>query len=193
MVTTHTAFGLLGAAVAVQRLFEMRRSRRNERRILAAGGREHAPRHFGAMAALHGAWLAAMLIEVHVARPPLIGTLALVALLLVLVGQGLRYAAMRSLDWRWTVRIMTLPDAPAVSGGIYRYLRHPNYVGVALEIVALPLVHTAWRTALIASALNAIILAVRVRAEEAALSQGGQYVPLQSVPRFLPAFPRDRA
>jgi methyltransferase len=90
-------------------------------------------------------------------------------LLIFVIGQSLRYAAIRTLGRRWTVRIVTLPDAPLVRSGIYRYLRHPNYLGVALEIAAVPLLHTAYLTAILFTLANACLLAVRIRAEERAL------------------------
>jgi methyltransferase len=86
----------------------------------------------------------------------------------------LRYAAMRRLGARWTVRVMVIPGAPRVTDGIYRYMRHPNYLGVAIEIASLPLVHSAWVTSLSFSALNALLLWWRIRAEEAALEAAGR-------------------
>jgi methyltransferase len=138
-------------------------------------GVEHAPRHFRAMQLLHGSWLLSMLLEVCLLRPAFQVWLAVVSLLVFFVGQGLRLSAMRALAWRWSVRIFTVPGLDPVTGGIYRYLRHPNYLGVALELAALPLVHSAWRTALVYSVLNAALLCVRIRAEERALAESGNY------------------
>jgi methyltransferase len=85
---------------------------------------------------------------------------------------------------------MILPDAPPVTGGLYRRIRHPNYVGVILEIAFVPLVHTAWLTALVFSVLNALLLRVRIRAEERALRAANRYdEALGTVPRFLPQNP----
>ena len=84
-----------------------------------------------------------MLVEVYALHRPFLPGLSLLALVTLLVGQSLRYAARRSLGWRWTVRVMTIPGLAPVRRGIYRYLRHPNYLGVVLEILAVPLLHSA--------------------------------------------------
>jgi methyltransferase len=96
-------------------------------------------------------------------------------LLLVVLATGLRYWVITTLDGRWTTRIVVLPGSSPVTGGPYKFLRHPNYLAVITEILALPLVHTAWVTAIVFSALNALILRVRIRAEEEALSRMSDY------------------
>lgn len=187
MPITVWAFTSLVAIVAVQRLWELLRSRRHERALLARGGREHARAQMPWMSALHGSWLLAMILEVVLlGREARIG-LALAAGLVFLVGQGLRLAAMSALGERWTVKVITLPGAPAVDRGIFRWLRHPNYLGVVLEIAALPLIHGAWLTALVWSAANALLLVLRIRAEEQALRTDNDYeVGLGDRPRFVP-------
>src|SRR6185295_10728067 len=119
-------------------------------------------------------------------RPlPVVAALGLLALV---VGQALRLVAIRTLGPRWSARVITVPGAQPVTGGIYRYLRHTNYLGVVLEIAGLPLVHMAWVTALAASAANALVLAARIRAEEKALGQDNAYeASFADRPRFLPS------
>jgi methyltransferase len=168
-------FFLLLLLLAGQRLLELRLSRRNEAKMLAAGGREHAPGHFWLMKLLHPSWFVAMVAEVIWFRRPFNKFLTAVAALLLLLGQTLRYAAIHTLGRRWSVRIMTLPGTPPIRHGIYRYLRHPNYLGVVLEIAAVPLLHSAYLTALIFSLANALVLAIRIRAEEAALGGAGEW------------------
>jgi methyltransferase len=170
-VVTRWLFALLVAAVGGQRLLEMRRSQHNERLIRAAGGEEHAPWQLQLMKGLHSAWLLGMLVEVFGRTRPFRPATASLGLALLCAGQALRYAAIRTLGWRWTVRVMTLPGIPPVRRGIYRRLRHPNYLGVALEILGLPLVHSAYITALIFSLANTALLYFRIRTEEAALHQ----------------------
>lgn len=187
MVTQLVFIGIV-IVLAVQRLLELRLSRRNEARILAQGGREHTPEHFGVMKALHTSWFLAMIAEVVWLDRPFIPLLSACALIVVVVGQSLRYTAIRTLGWRWTVRIMTLPDAPPISRGIYRYVRHPNYVGVILEIAAVPLLHTAYLTAIFFTLANASLLIVRIRAEERALREHkGCDQVFKDRPRFIPA------
>jgi methyltransferase len=184
------AFVFIVAALAAQRLFELSLSRRNETCILSQGGCEHAPGQFRWMKALHTSWFVAMLAEVWWLRRPFRPLLAAAAFLVLLAGQSLRYAAIRTLGPRWTVRVMTLPDAPPVSGGIYRHLRHPNYLGVMLEVAAVPLLHGAYLTSLFFSLANALLLTLRIRAEERALAAHSQYrAPFAERPRFIPRLP----
>jgi methyltransferase len=190
-MVTRLAFTGLVVALAGQRLLELRKSRTNERELLHKGAREHASRHFTLMRLLHASWLVAMPLEVFLLRAPFRPPLALLATAGAASGQALRYAAMHALGPRWTVRIFTLPGEPAVTSGIYKRLRHPNYVGVALEIACVPLIHGAWRSALAFSALNALLLRVRIRSEERALAADSRYTELfASRPRFVPKLAR---
>lgn len=180
-------FAGLMLLVALQRLVELRLSRRHEEQLVRLGAIEHAPAQVRAMQALHGCWFVSMLLEVVLWQPPWRPWLSALAVLVFSVGQALRVSAMRALGQRWSVRIYTLLDAPPVTTGVYRHLRHPNYLGVVLEIAALPLVHSAWRTALLFSAANAALLAVRIRAEERALAATSAYSDaLSSRPRLWP-------
>jgi methyltransferase len=175
-VVSVAIFLALVAAVAAQRLGELWHSRRNERRLLARGGREYAPEQLRWMTALHGAWLLAMPLEVLLLERSTSVALSSAALLLWLCGQALRYAAIWGLGDRWCIRVITVPGEPVRTGGIYRFMRHPNYVGVVIEIAALPLVHGAWLTALVASVLNGVLLAFRIAAEQRALALDQDYV-----------------
>jgi methyltransferase len=165
------AFTTLVCLVALQRLAEVRRSRHNQDALVARGGQEHARWQVKMLAVVHTTWLVAMLIEAWWLRPPFHAGLAATALGTFVGGQLLRLAAISALGPRWTIAIVTLPDAPRITSGAYRYLRHPNYVGVVIEIASLPLIHGAFRTAIVWSVLNLIALAVRIRAEEAALNR----------------------
>lgn len=166
----------------VQRLLELRHSTKNEAIMKAAGGREHSPAHFQFMKAVHTLWFVAMVAEVLLFAPARDffseswhWWLAGGALLLTLAGQTLRYAAIRTLGSRWSVRILTVPDSPAVAGGVYRFIRHPNYLGVILEIAAVPLLHGAFLTSIAFTLLNALVLWIRIRAEERALREENEY------------------
>ena len=182
--------GLVVLLVA-QRLLEMRHSQRNEARMRAKGGREHAPKHFALMKFVHTAWFVAMIVEVFWFDRRLESgfdwAVAGGALCMTVLGQLLRYSAIRTLGERWSVRIYTVPDAPAVNGGIYRFVRHPNYLGVILEIAAVPMLHHAYLTAIVFSVANAIVLYIRIGAEEQALREENEYHSrLGQQPRFLP-------
>ncbi len=172
------AYAALVAAVAGQRLVEMRASRRNQAALVANGATVHARHQLPAAVALHAGWLAASLAEgtarLRRSPPGTTASVSRVALGLagLAAGHGLRLASMRALGERWTASVVVVPGALRVRSGIYRRLRHPNYLGVAVEVAALPLVAGAWRTAAAFSLLNAAFLRVRIRAEDAALDQG---------------------
>jgi methyltransferase len=154
--------------LAAQRIGELVVSDRNARQLEALGAREHAAGHFPLLVLVHILFPVLLVIEVLVlgARP---GPAWPLWLVLWMAAQALRYAAVRALGVRWTVRIFVLPGSPLVTGGPYRWLRHPNYVAVVIELLAAPLLFGAWRTALVVGALNAIALRIRIRAEESAL------------------------
>jgi len=185
------AFVAILVFLALQRLFELRLSRRNETHIRAQGGREHASGHFGWMKLLHTSWFVAMIAEVWWLKRPFKPPLAAGAFVTFLAGQSLRYAAIRTLGSRWSVRIMTLPGAPPVDRGVYRYLRHPNYLGVILELAAVPLLHSAYLTSLLFSLANTLLLHVRIRAEERALDDHNAYTAVFARrPRLIPRWER---
>jgi methyltransferase len=185
--STRSLFLALLALLAGQRLLELRLSRRNTARMLQAGGYEHGAGHFRWMRLLHIAWFGATAAEVVIGRRPFRRWLANLALLVTTLGQCLRYAAIHTLGPRWTVRVITLPAVRPESSGIYRFIRHPNYLGVVLEIAAVPLVHGAYLTSLVFSLANALLLYVRIRVEEQALEAAGPYAEsLRDRPRFLP-------
>lgn len=138
------------------------------------------------MAILHGAFLVSAGAEVFVAGRWFPGWFGFAALGLVLLSQGLRYAAVATLGQRWNVRIIVWPGERPITSGPYRWVRHPNYVAVIVEICFLPLVHGAWVTSAVFSVANAWMLSVRIREEERAL--GALYEDVfRTRPRFLPA------
>jgi methyltransferase len=168
-MVTRLLFAGFVAALGLQRLFELRLSRRNEQQILLHGGREHARETYPGIVTLHAAWFAAMLFEVFVGRRRFRPRLAALALSLFAAGQVLRLFAIRTLDWRWSTRIMTVPGAAPVQHGIYRHIRHPNYMGVELEFLSVPLVHSAYITSSVFGIANLLLLRDRIQREERAL------------------------
>jgi methyltransferase len=150
--------------VTLQRAAELVISSRNTGRLKARGAIEVAPRHYPLVVAMHAAWLISLWIFGH-DRP-----VNAVALLLYVLLQGFRIWVMRTLGARWTTRIIVLPGEPLVRRGPYRLLPHPNYAVVAGEIALLPLVLGLPLLALIFTALNAAVLAIRIRAENRALA-----------------------
>lgn len=163
-------FSLLVLAVGVVRLVELRVSRRNVAWKLARGGVEYGAGHYPAMVLVHVGLLVSCLVEVRVADRPFVPALGWPMLALLAAAHGLRWWCIRALGPQWSTRVVVVPGLPLVTGGPYRLLRHPNYVAVAVEVAALPLVHSAWMTAVVFSVLNAAVLTVRLRAEERALA-----------------------
>ncbi|WP_326665564.1 isoprenylcysteine carboxyl methyltransferase family protein [Streptomyces sp. NBC_00385] len=160
-------------AVAGERLAELAVALRNTRWALARGGTESGRGHYPAMVALHTALLAGCLAEAGLADRPFVPLLGWTMVAVVVAAQVLRWWCIRTLGHRWSTRVIVVPGLPLVTGGPYRLLRHPNYVAVAAEGLALPLVHGAWVTAVVFTVLNAALMAVRVRCEEAALASAG--------------------
>ncbi|MEU9202665.1 isoprenylcysteine carboxyl methyltransferase family protein [Streptomyces sp. NPDC048332] len=160
-------------AVAGERLAELSVALRNTRWALARGGTESGRGHYPAMVALHTALLAGCLAEAGLADRPFVPLLGWTMVAVVVGAQALRWWCIRTLGHRWNTRVIVVPGLPLVTGGPYRLLRHPNYVAVAAEGIALPLVHGAWVTAVLFTVLNAALMAVRVRCEEAALARAG--------------------
>jgi len=189
MVSSVVAYLSFLALLATERFVELAISRRNARAAVAAGARESGQRHYRVMAAFHALFLVSCAVEVIALRRPFPGALGFAALAGAVGAQGLRYWAIATLGRRWNVRIITFPDAAPVTGGPYRYIRHPNYLAVALEMICVPLVHGCWWTAIAFSAGNALLLRVRIRAEERAL--GTQYAAaFSNRPRFIPRLNR---
>jgi methyltransferase len=153
------------ALVAVERLAELFLSSRNVKALLARGAVEHGRGHYRLIVALHISWLAALLWFVPAgARPQPVLAALYVAL------QFVRIWAIASLGPYWSTRIVTLPGAPLVRRGPYRFLRHPLYAVVIAEIALLPLAFGAWRLALVFEAANLALLTRRIGLEDRALA-----------------------
>lgn len=164
------AYLVLLIAVGLERLVELVVSKRNLRWSLARGGVEVGAGHYPAMVALHSLLLIGCAVEVRTLHRPFVPVLGWPMFGLVVAGQALRWWCIRTLGRQWNTRIVITPGLPLVRSGPYRLMRHPNYLAVVVEGVALPLVHTAWLTATIFAVCNAALLRVRLRAENAALA-----------------------
>jgi methyltransferase len=158
------AYAILGL-VALERLAELLLAASNARWLRTQGAVEVGARHYPLFILLHGSWFVAMVVAVPADQAVFWPLIALFALL-----QLGRLWVLLTLGRYWTTRIITLPDRPLVAAGPYRWLRHPNYWVVAIEIPLLPLAFGAWKVALVWGALNALLLSYRIRIEESALS-----------------------
>ncbi|SFR49293.1 isoprenylcysteine carboxyl methyltransferase family protein [Litoreibacter janthinus] len=149
--------------IIVQRLSELVIAKRNTARLMAEGAREIGAAHYPAMVAMHTAWIAALVVfgwQNPVSLP---------WLMIFAVLQGLRLWILTTLGPRWTTRII-ITDTPLVNAGPFRYLRHPNYTLVVAEIIVAPMVLGLVWVAVLWTILNAAMLFVRIRAENAGLA-----------------------
>jgi len=155
---------------AAERLVEVRVSLNNAAWSFARGGVEHGKGHYPAMVVLHTGFLFACAAEVLLLErvfEPMLGIPLLFASALL---QGLRWWCIRTLGQRWNTRVIIVPGLPPVSSGPYRYFKHPNYLVVVLEGLVIPLIHSAFFTAIAFTLLNAALLRVRLRVENEALA-----------------------
>jgi methyltransferase len=152
------------ALVTAERIAELWLANRNTRRLLDKGAREHAPGHYPLIVVLHACWLAALW---WFAPGEPVNMIWLGLFILIELG---RIWVLATLGERWTTRIIVLPGAPLVRRGPYRFINHPNYAVVIAEIAVLPLVFGLWQVAVVFSLLNAVLLTVRIRHENQALS-----------------------
>ncbi|SFT09399.1 alkylresorcinol O-methyltransferase [Saccharopolyspora flava] len=168
-MVTQAWYTVLVGLVATERLAELAVAKRNLAWSLSRSGRETGSAHYPFMVALHTGLLFGCVIEVWLTTRGFSGLLGWPMLALVVASQALRWWCIRVLGHQWNTRIVIVPGLPLVTDSPYRLLPHPNYVAVAVEGFALPLVHGAWLTAVVFTALNATLLSVRMRAEDKAL------------------------
>jgi len=178
-VSSVALFAFVLAAVGAMRLGELAVSAARIRRRPEALVGE--PGLFPAMALLHAAVVTLPLVEVIVLDRPFVPALAIAAGAVLLAATALRIWTLATIGRAWNVRIVRPAPGSIATGGPYRFIRHPNYLCVVLELAALPLLHAAWISALVLSAWNALVLSRRIRTEEEALSR---------IPEWRAAFAR---
>ena len=157
------------AAIGAERLVELVVSRRNARWSFAQGGREFGRGHYPVMVGMHTLLLVSCIVEVATTDRPFLPWLGWPMVGVVAASTALRWWCVSTLGKHWNPRLIVIKGAPLVSNGPYRWLHHPNYTAVVVEVAALPLVHSAWMTAIVFSIANALVLTVRIRAENVAL------------------------
>jgi methyltransferase len=168
-VTPPALVAAVVAAIGVQRIVELLYARHTARGLQQRGARLVRDDGYGLIVAVHILWLAGLAVEATFSPKAGIGWWTLVGACAYGAGSALRYWSMAALGGRWSTRVWVLPDADLVRRGPYRWLRHPIYLGVALELAAAPMAFGAWGTAVAISALNAVALRRRIEREEAAL------------------------
>src|SRR6266550_8642575 len=184
--TTAAFLGLL-LAVALLRLVELRISKQHQREMAARGAAKVEEPKFRWMVLLHTAVLLGAALEVVLLRRPFIPWLAALTFAVFLAANAVRWWVIRSLGEHWNVQVMDSTRLGVVTSGPFRYVRHPNYAAVFVEMIALPLIHTAWITALAGAIAHVIVLALRLSTEERVLLANPEYAArMGSKPRFLP-------
>jgi methyltransferase len=179
------AYLVILALVAGERISELFLSRRNARRAFARGAIEVKQRHYPFMIAFHTLFLVSCAAESLLWQRDLPAIVTWGALAVAVVAQALRYAAVWTLGDRWNTKVIVEPGEQPVTTGLYRWIRHPNYLAIAVELVAIPMIRGAWITALVFSLVNLPLLAVRISVEERGL--GETYATaFASRPRFIP-------
>lgn len=157
--------------VGLERLAELVVSKRHAAWAFSRGGVERGQSHYPFMVLLHTGLLVGAVVEVWVADRPFLPALGWSMLAVVFLSQALRWWCIATLGNQWNTRVIVVPGLPLVRRGPYRLVPHPNYVAVVAEGLALPLVHTAWVTALVFTVANAALLGERIRVENQALRE----------------------
>jgi methyltransferase len=184
---TVVAFLILLLAVGALRIVELRISRRHQQQLVSRGAAKVPEPKFRWMVVLHTAVLIGAALEVVFLRRPFLPVLASVAFVIFLSANLVRWWVIRTLGDHWNVQVMDSTRLGVVTSGPFRFVRHPNYAAVFAEMLALPLIHTAWITALAGSLAHIAVLAQRLSTEEAVLSANPDYrAAMTGKPRFLP-------
>jgi methyltransferase len=175
------------AAVGLLRLVELQISRRHQQRMLAAGAVRIAEPHFKWIVVIHTGVLIGAALEVILLKRPFFPLLGAIMFALFVASNLVRFWVVRTLGDLWNVQVMDSTRLGVVTAGPFRFVRHPNYTGVILEMISLPLIHTAWITAIVTSLAYSFALSMRLRAEESVLMANPEYrAAMEHKPRFLP-------
>jgi methyltransferase len=185
-ITVLAFLGLL-AAVALLRIFELGVSRRNQQRLIAHGATKISKPNFRWVVLVHVAVLLGAALEVLIFRRPFYPLLAGVMSIVFIASNAVRLWVVRSMGEHWNVQVMDSVSLGVVTTGPFRFVRHPNYAAVFLEMFSLPLIHTAWVTAFVACMGYAIVISQRISVEESVLLANPDYrAAMGAKPRFLP-------
>jgi methyltransferase len=157
--------------IIIQRITEMRISKRNEKILIQKGAVEFGKPHFKFLIMLHTLVFISMVIEYSLKAKSIELTLYNVILFsFVVILQAFRFSTIKSLGNYWTIRIYRVPGEPLIKTGLYKYLKHPIYIIVILEIIIIPLVFNLYLTSIIFTILNLIAITVRITVENKALN-----------------------
>jgi methyltransferase len=173
--------------VAALRIFELRVSRRHQQQMVARGAKKIVDPKFRWMVLVHTGVLLGSACEVVFLKRPLIPALAAVTIVLFLGANAVRWWVIRTMGQHWNVQVVDSTELGVVTSGPFRYVRHPNYAAVFVEMLALPMIHTAWITATFGAVAHVIVLMQRLSAEERVLLANADYrAAMAQKARFLP-------
>jgi methyltransferase len=187
MELSVTAYLALLLVVALLRLVELRISKRHQAQMVARGAAKVDEPRFRWMVVLHTAVLLGAAVEVVFLRRPFLPILAAFMFLIFFVANAVRWWVIRTLGEHWNVQVMDSTRLGVITAGPFRFVRHPNYAAVFAEMLALPLIHSAWITAALGSLAHIAVLAQRLSTEERVLFANPDYrAAMAGKPRFLP-------
>jgi methyltransferase len=187
MAITVIAFLALLLAVGLLRIFELGVSRRHQQQMIASGASKVNEPQFRWMVFVHTAILIGAALEVVFLHRPFIPILAAMMFLLFLTANAIRLWVVRTMGKHWNVQVMNSTSLGVVTEGPFRFVRHPNYAAVFVEMVSLPLIHTAWITALLGCVGCVATISQRIALEESVLFANPAYrTAMAGKPRFLP-------
>jgi len=187
MALSVIAFLGLLVAVAALRIVELQISKRHQREMIARGAAKVVEPRFRWMVILHTALLIGAAAEVVFLSRPFLPVLAAVMFVIFLAANIVRWWVIRTLGNHWNVQVMDSTSLGVISSGPFRYVRHPNYAAVFAEMLALPLIHTAWITAIVGSLAHIVVLSMRLSTEERVLLANPEYqATMATKPRFIP-------
>jgi len=181
------AFLALLAAVGLLRIVELQISKRHQQEMVARGAAKVTEPRFRWMVVLHTAVLVGAALEVVLLKRPFIPALAAIMFVIFLAANAVRWWVIRTMGQHWNVQVVNSTSLGVVGSGPFRYVRHPNYAAVFSEMVALPLIHTAWITATVGALAHAVVLSQRVSTEERVLLANAEYrATMGNKARFIP-------
>jgi len=181
------AFLALLLAVGFLRIFELRVSRRHQQQMIAGGATKIKDPGFAWIVLLHTAVLIGAALEVILLHRPFIPILSAVMLLIFLSANAVRLWVVRTMGKHWNVQVMNSTSLGVVTSGPFRFVRHPNYAAIFVEIFSLPMIHTAWITAVLGVVGYAVTISQRIAVEEKVLFANPDYrAAMAGKPRFLP-------
>jgi methyltransferase len=167
-------FYLLFMVIAIQRLIELLIAKRNEKWLKAKGAKEYGQKHYRLMVTIHLLFFASLLVE-NIGGRQQVSEYWVLLFALFLAAQAGRVWVIASLGRYWNTKIIVLPQADVIAKGPYKFIKHPNYLIVTIELIVIPLMFNAYWTLFIFALLNQFILSIRIPVEEKALTETTDY------------------